>query len=344
MERNIPEYVEHVNEIVDMFVDAVRGAADGLFHHVINVNSYQHGKDKPMWADNDWKPLKKTFLRSKDKHNRNPSEANRINLINSRTEYRSYINRRQYLYEKSQTRKLLEAKLNNVKLYWRMLKEPTKKSVSYQISNKEFKDYFMKLSDPGDDFFRPDASITEELNEMLTSELECAYEELNCEISCEEINKAIKALKSGKSAGEDLLLNEFFIHGSTTLMPYIQHLFNYIFSSGIFPSVWSDGLLVPLYKKGSSSNPDNFRGITLLSTLGKLFTRLLNMRYNDWAENYRIYVEAQYGFRAGRGTTDCIFILHNAINNFIESGQELYTLFVDFSKAFDRVVYDNLWF
>ena len=127
-------------------------------------------------------------------------------------------------------------------------------------------------------------------------------------------------------------------------MPYIHKLFNYIFDSGIFPSVWSDGLLIPLYKKGSTSNPDNFRGITLLSTLGKLFTRLLNSRYDEWAESYRIYVEAQYGFRAGRGTVDCIYILHSAINNFIESGKALYTLFVDFSKAFDRVVYDNLWY
>ena len=101
---------------------------------------------------------------------------------------------------------------------------------------------------------------------------------------------------------------------------------------------------MPLHKKGSSTNPTNFRGITLLSTLGKLFTRIINYRYNDWAESYRIYVESQYGFRSGRGTTDCLFILHNAINNFIDSGKELYTLFVDFSKAFDRVVYDNLWY
>ena len=179
IDRNVPESVEKVNETVEMFVDAVRSAADGLFHRTINVNQDQSVNDKPLWADNDWKPLKNNFLRSKDKYNRNPSQANRLNLVNSRTEYRSYINRRQYLHEKNQTKKLLEAKLNNIKLYWRMLKQPTQKTVSYQIGNQEFKDYFMKLSDPGDEFFQPDGDVTEELNEMLSNELECAFHELN---------------------------------------------------------------------------------------------------------------------------------------------------------------------
>ena len=49
---------------------------------------------------------------------------------------------------------------------------------------------------------------------------------------------------------------------------------------------------------------DNFRGITLLSIISKLFTRLLNNRLCKWAEEYGVYVEAQGGFREGRGTTD----------------------------------------
>ena len=178
----------------------------------------------------------------------------------------------------------------------------------------------------------------------MQSEIVCAFEELNVPISEEEIDKAISELKPGKSAGADLLLNEFYIHGKDILKPYLHRLFNFIFNSGVFPEAWSNGLLVPLHKKGSKSIPDNFRGVTLLSTLGKLFTRILNTRFVKWAESYSIYVEAQYGFRAGRGTTDCMFILHNAINHFINRGEALYAFFVDFSKAFDRVVYDNLWF
>ena len=94
-------------------------------------------------------------------------------------------------------------------------------------------------------------------------------------------------------------------------------------------------------QKGSINTKENYRGITLLSVVGKLFTRVLNNRLNKWAESY---VDAQYGFRKGRSTVDCTFILHQLINDYIARSKKLYVFFVDFSKAFDFVVCDNLWF
>ena len=91
-------------------------------------------------------------------------------------------------------------------------------------------------------------------------------------------------------------------------------------------------------------NSYNSQHVTLLSVLGKLFTRVLNNRLQSWAENYGIYVEAQNGFRPGRGTTDSIFILHCLINKFLDKNKSLYTFFVDFSKAFDYVIRENLWY
>ena len=75
--------------------------------------------------------------------------------------------------------------------------------------------------------------------------------------------------------------------------------------------------------------PDNYRGITLLNTLGKLFTRVVNNRLESWAEECGVYIEAQYGFRKGRGTVDCIFVLSQLVNNFVNSGKKL-RFFVDF--------------
>ena len=66
---------------------------------------------------------------------------------------------------------------------------------------------------------------------------------------------------------------------------------------------------------------ENYRGITLLSTLGKLFTKVLNDRLTGWAENYQVYIEAQAGFRANMGTTDNIFTLHGLITHIINQGK-----------------------
>ena len=78
-------------------------------------------------------------------------------------------------------------------------------------------------------------------------------------------------------------------------------LFNVIFDTGIFPDACGEGYIVPLHNKGSIENVENYRGLTLLSVIGKLFTNILNTRLIDWAENYQVYVEAQAGFRKGMG-------------------------------------------
>lgn len=126
-------------------------------------------------------------------------------------------------------------------------------------------------------------------------------------------------------------------------MPYLYKLFNSVFDKGYFPEKWTDGFIVPLHKKGSKAEVENYRGITLLSTFGKLFTRILNNRLNEWADTYHVYIEAQAGFRRQMGTIDNVFVLHGLIKHFINEGKRLYAAFIDFTKAFDYVVRENLW-
>ena len=142
------------------------------------------------------------------------------------------------------------------------------------------------------------------------------FDELNIVISEVEIHNAINQLKLGKSGGPDNVLNEFFRYGTDVLMPYLYKLFNTVFDKGYFPEKWTDGFIVPLHKKGSKAEVENYRGITLLSTFGKLFTRILNNRLNEWAETYHVYIEAQAGFRRQMGTIDNVFVLHGLIKTF----------------------------
>ena len=160
----------------------------------------------------------------------------------------------------------------------------------------------------------------------------------------EEITKVIKQLKSGKVCGPDLVLNEFFKFESQTLQQFIHQLFNKLFKQGYFPDTWSEGYTVPLHKKCDQDDPGNYRGITLLSTLGKLFTKVLHNRLNSWAEIYNVYIEAQSGFRENMSTIDNIFVLHGLINHMINNNKRMYVAFIDYTKAFDYVVRDILWY
>ena len=123
-------------------------------------------------------------------------------------------------------------------------------------------------------------------------------------------------------------------------------LFNIVFTSGFIPDSWSQGIISPIYKnKGDESSPDNYmyRGITLLSCFGKLFTSILNNRLNNYLENMNILAEEQAGFRKGYSTTDHIFNLKCVIDLYLFRGKKLYCAFIDYKKAFDSVNRVYLW-
>ncbi|MCG8047619.1 MAG: hypothetical protein JAY66_18350 [Candidatus Thiodiazotropha taylori] len=94
------------------------------------------------------------------------------------------------------------------------------------ISSSRFAEYFQANNNPCDNFF----------NEIyLNSEFQIMFEELNAEISHSEVQKAVKQLKNGASAGPDMFLNEFFKNGSVIMVNYLHVLFNRTFDLGYFP-------------------------------------------------------------------------------------------------------------
>ena len=80
-----------------------------------------------------------------------------------------------------------------------------------------------------------------------------------------------------------MLINQFFIHGKHILVPILCNLFNKVFEYEFFPEEWSESYIVPLHKEGSLNDVENYREITLLSALGKLFTRVVNNRLSNWS-------------------------------------------------------------
>lgn len=119
---------------------------------------------------------------------------------------------------------------------------------------------------------------------------------------------------------------------------------NLILNTGHLPNDWLFGKIKPIYKnKGDSLDPNNYRPITLLSCLGKLFTAALNERLNMFLEENNLLNENQAGFRKHHSTTDHIFTLYSLIELMKYEKKKLFCCFVDFSKAFDSVWRIGLW-
>ena len=170
------------------------------------------------------------------------------------------------------------------------------------------------------------------------------FTELDIPITEVEIRQAVKNIKRGKAHGEDGMLNECFIEGLEYFIAPLLILFNNILKSGHFPASWSTALIIPIHKKGQLDDPNNFRGISLISCLSKIFTSISNKRLLDICINNDILSDAQFGFRLGVSTIDAVFALYSIISNTLSKKKRLYCCFVDFRKAFDYVDRASLWY
>ena len=137
---------------------------------------------------------------------------------------------------------------------------------------------------------------------------------LDSEITEQEILKAIDGLKRGKAQGADNIHNDFLKCTKDTLKRHLHILFNKILSSGEYPTVWSYGVIIPIHKKGPTSDPGNYRGITLLSALGKVFNSIMNCRLYNFLVEREILKPEQCGFRKKQGTSDGIFVLKSLVS------------------------------
>ena len=167
---------------------------------------------------------------------------------------------------------------------------------------------------------------------------------LNEEITHDEIITCIKNLKNGKCAGIDNIKNEYINFSSSLVIQVYVKLFNLILDSGNIPESLLIGIIKPLYKnKGDPLMAENYRPITIVRCMGKLFTAILNSRLNTFIEENGILNENQCGFRANYSTSDNIFVIHCIIECLRVRKLKTFYAFIDFQKAFDSVWRVGLW-
>jgi hypothetical protein len=121
-------------------------------------------------------------------------------------------------------------------------------------------------------------------------------------------------------------------------------LFNKVLRTGSYPREWNLGYVSTIFKAGKRDNPDNYRCITIISCLGKLFGTVLNNRLQIFLEKYEIIKDVQIGFKKKSRTVDHMFVLKAILDKYKCLKKKLFLCFVDFSKAYDSVWRHGLLF
>ena len=148
-------------------------------------------------------------------------------------------------------------------------------------------------------------------------------------------------LKRGKAGGRTGILPELLLHGGAELQDRLLLLMEDVWKRGKVVKDWQDAEIVPIPKKGDLRKCDNWRGISLLDVVGKVFARILQDRLQVMAE--KVLPESQCGFRKGRGCVDMIFAARQLVEKSREHDDSLFVLFVDLKKAYDSVPRKALW-
>ena len=156
-------------------------------------------------------------------------------------------------------------------------------------------------------------------------------------IDLNEVKKVIENAKLNKSIGIDNLPYEIFKNGKLTQV--LAKLFNKVYDTCIIPTIWRLAIIKPLPKNSTMDPrlPLQYRGISLLSTLYKLYASVLNNRIVNVAEDNQCFVDEQNGFRKNRSCSDHLFTLTSIIRNRKHIKLPTYVAFVDLDKVFDRI-------
>ena len=157
----------------------------------------------------------------------------------------------------------------------------------------------------------------------------------------DEVKRALKCMNLHKAAGKDRISAELLIYGGDGVINALHRVMCEVWTSETVPKDWVDSVIVPVPKKGDLHLCDNWRGISLLSVPGKVFSRIIINRIIDHYES--ILDETQCGFRKQRGTVDMIFTARQIQEKAREQVCNLYICFFDLKKAYDSVPRDALW-
>ena len=152
-----------------------------------------------------------------------------------------------------------------------------------------------------------------------------------------EIRKIINHINAKKASGPDEISGYIMKVTLNTIVPVLAELFNMCLSAGIFPDCLKTAEIVPIHKGGKRDITTNYRPISLLPQIGKIFEKIIASRMTSFIDKHKLLVQNQYGFRKHYSTELAVTEVHNKLLQNFEEKKHTCAIFLDLAKAFDSV-------
>lgn len=196
-----------------------------------------------------------------------------------------------------------------------------------------FNDYFVNTVNFLN-ILKPIKNVTVSLSKPRLSDFE--------PMSNEELISLINSLNNNKSCGWDGIPIQLLKASATIIGPVLCKIFNSGMALGVFPERLKYSEVKPVFKAGSKKDQQNYRPISLLSNVSKIFEKALNNRLTDFLETNRLLCKEQFGFRKNKNTESALISFVSSIVGALDGSQLTSGVFCDLSKAFDCVDLENL--
>ena len=335
----------NVNEKVDIFNRTILNILSNFIpHETIVCND----KDPP-WFNNRIKTLikeknatYKIFRHNKD----NPDLIYRLKFLQERLSTTIESSKERYYAR-------IANRLNNTqkssKTYWSLLKIflNNKKIplIPPLFHENRFITDFKEKAELFNSFFSNQCSLLKNCSKLPTNLRYVTDKRLRTiNFTTDNIEKIIVSLNPNKAHGHDnISIRMLKICGNTICKP-LELIFKQALTTGVFPSEWKKGNIVPCYKKGDKQNIKNYRPVSLLPICGKIFERLIfNEMFSFFLAN-NLLAPNQSGFKPGDSCINQLLSITHEIYSSFDDGFEVRSLFLDISKAFDKVWHEGIIF
>ena len=275
-----------------------------------------------------------------------------LNLV-TREQYNSFRNKVTNLIRKYKEKYYLETftrNYGNTKKTWEIIKELSNGNKRKSSIDKIFfnRKYYYKDTEIATLFNRFFVTIAHDLAAALPPSNQSPYIyvqpndnnpsiELN-PVTPVELSNIIQSMKVTKTDVNEISI-KLFKKYHTYFIDCLCDLINLCFTSGIFPDCLKKATIIPIFKKGISSDMSNYRPIALLPFISKILERCIFDRISNYASLYNLLIPTQFGFRKGLSTKDAIILITEKIHDAFNMGDGAFNInvYIDFQKAFDTV-------
>ena len=165
----------------------------------------------------------------------------------------------------------------------------------------------------------------------------------NIFVTPKTVKKVITNLDSSKASGPDCILVVVLQNSEPELSYVLAELVSKYLKESCFPDCWKVSSVVPVFKNvGERSTAKNYRPVSLLSVVSKVFEKLVNNRIVDHLEKCGLFSDFQYGFRSSRSTADLLTVVSDRIARAFNRSGATRAVALDISKTFERVRHAGL--